>query len=118
MKVYSCPEEIAFGEPDYQNYDSAKELAREEAHMAKVKEWLKRHGCTGKYTGEILSLPFADGYAQYMVGDGNPSFLLHLPYGDAWHNKDAEFLPKKEVIRRIDAEKKFNELWAKGKKSA
>lgn len=119
MKVYTCPKQVPAPKPDYANYDSAKEIAAEEQHMADLKAWLVKQGFTGKYTGEIYRTHVADGYAQYMFADvpkGYTSpkpFLIHLPYGDAYDSRDVEFLPKKEIIARIEAEKKFRALWNK-----
>lgn len=107
MKVYSCPAEVPWAETDYINYDPAKEASRELEHMIKLKEWLIQAGYTGKYTGEVLSEPRGDGYANYMMADGKKSCLIHLPYGDAWDCPNVEFLPKAEVIKRIERRKAF-----------
>jgi hypothetical protein len=113
MKIYSCPKEIPAPEPDYSHYDAEKEDKAEADHLAALKAWLIKQGHTGKYTGEIYRDQVADGYAQYMVGDGKYGFfLIHLPYGDAYNSRDVQFLPKKEIIRRLEAEKKFAALFA------
>ncbi len=113
MKIFTCPKEVPAPKADYENYDGCKELAKEEKHMADLKAWLKKVGYTGKHTGEILKEPVADGYALYMVADGPKFCLIHLPYGDAYQSRDAAFLPKKEILRRIEVEKKFRALFAK-----
>ncbi len=119
MKVYTCPKEVPAPKPDYRNYDHVKEQAAEDKHMADLKAWLVKQGFTGKYTGEIYSVGVADGHAQYMLADvpkgytSPKSFLIHLPYGDAYQSRDIEFIPKKEIIRRIDAHKKFQAVWKK-----
>jgi hypothetical protein len=112
MKVYSCPAEVPAPTPNYRNYDSAKELAAEKKHQADLAKWLKTMGYKGKHTGGIYSVCVADGKAAYMLADGpTKSILIHLPYGDAYESRDVEFIPKKEIIRRIEAEKKFREIW-------
>lgn len=111
MKIYACPKECPAPTPDYSNYDHNKEIAAENKHMADLKAWLVRQGFTGKYTGEIYKDGVADGYALYMLADGPKSFLIHLPYGDAYQSRDAAFLPKKEIVRRIDADKRLNTLF-------
>jgi hypothetical protein len=111
MKIYSCPKEVPAPEPDYGNYDHAKERQAEEAHQANLKAWLQKRGYTGKYTGEIYREGVADGYALYMVGHGRSFCLIHLPYGDAYQSRNVQFLPKKEITRRIDAEKAFSIRW-------
>ena len=116
MKVYGIPKEVAYPEPDYANYDFDRERRREDAHRKTLKKWLKDNGYKGKRTGEIARFPMADGYACYMLADGRRSALIHLPYGDAWHYRDVEFLPKKEVLRRIDADKALAKIFSDAKK--
>ncbi len=112
MKVYSLPKEVPAPQPDYSHYDHAKEMKAEQDHKAALKAYLIRMGYTGKYTGEIYQEQIADGYALYMVADGPKAGLIHLPYGDAYQSRDVQFVPKKEVFRRIEAHKKFNALFA------
>lgn len=110
MKVYACPEECPAPEPDYKNYDFAKEQKRQEEHSAKLKQWLIDAGYSGSHTGDIFAMPMGDGYAQYMIGDkGRSGILIHLPYGDAWDSPNAQYIPYKEVIRRSGLRKN----WAK-----
>jgi len=111
MKVYACP--IPAPNPDYANYDREKENAKIEAHKLQVTSWLKTKGYTGKRTGEIVRFQVADGYAEYMLGDGRKSILIHLPYYDGYQYGDVRFLPKAEIIRRIEAEKEFAKLFEK-----
>lgn len=111
MKVCSTP--VPFAEPDYRNYDNVKEQAREDAHIKEIKAWLLANGYAGKHTGDIFRHPMADGYACYMFADaGRRSCLIHLPYGDAWNHPDVRYLPKAEILRRIESEKKITALFA------
>ena len=118
MKIYSLPEELeaTIPEPDYINQTFAEWGRDEELHRESIRQWLHENGYTGKNSGELFQEPIADGYAQYMlvegaVGSGVRSFLLHLPYGDAYHDPDVEFLPKKEVLKRIKARKIVAEMF-------
>jgi hypothetical protein len=114
MKIYDCPTQVPPPKIDYsKNFDYDKCQADEKAHELRLKEWIKANGYPGKYSGEIYSEQIADGYAQYMVCDGRSFSLVHLPYGDGYQSRDIQFLPKKEIIRRIEAEKKFNEIFTK-----
>lgn len=113
MKVYTCPTECPAPTPDYTNYDSAKEIRAEKDHQEQLAKWLRANGFNGKHTGGIYRQGVADGYAMYMLADGPKSCLIHLPYGDAYQARDVEYVPKKEIIRRIEAEKKFREIWDK-----
>lgn len=115
MKVYSIPEEIPFPEPDYGNYDVEVERKREKDHQEALRAWLREEGFAGPDSGKILSMPHADGYARYMLaeGQGRRDFLLHLPYADAYHSRDAEFLPKKEVIKRVRQDENMRSIFDK-----
>lgn len=115
MIVYSCPKECPAPEPDYSdNYDSKKEQEREDQHREKLKAHLNKMGYTGKHTGKIIRFGVADGHAEYMLADGPTaakSFLVHLPYGDAWEYRDVRFIPKKEILKRISADEKLAKLF-------
>jgi hypothetical protein len=108
MKIFNCPKEVPAPKPDYSSrYNRAAEIRAEDKHKTDLMEWLQRAGYTGKQTGKVYRDQVADGYALYMVADGPKSCLIHLPYGDAYHSRDASFLPKKEIIRRIEARRDF-----------
>ena len=113
MKVYSLPKEVPAPTVDYRKYDHEKVAADEEQHKAQLKKWLQDQGYTGKHTGRVVSFGVADGSAQYMIADGPKSFLIHLPYCDAYQYPDVRFLPKKEIIRRADANDSFHALFSK-----
>jgi hypothetical protein len=116
MKVYACPAEIPVPEVDYMNYNMEKEDKAQEKHQADLKAWLISKGYKGQHTGKVIYFGVADGHAHYMIADGKKSFLIHLPYGDNWHYQDVEFLPKKEIIRRLMQQEKMDSLFSKGKK--
>lgn len=103
MKVFGLPQTLEATTPkvDYRNFNYDTMIADENAHRETVKNWLLEQGYTGKHTGGVLRMPIADGHAEYMLADGSPSILLHLPYGDAWDSPDVQYLPKKEVVKRI-----------------
>lgn len=112
MKVYALPKEVPAPEVDYKNYDRHAEQAKEDAHKAALKAWLIKSGYTGKNTGKIFSTPMADGYANYMFADGSKAALIHLPYGDGWNARDVVYLPKKEVLKRIEQTGKLDAMFA------
>lgn len=113
IKVYALPKEVPAPAVDYSNFDHAKVDADETAHQEKLANWLRKAGYTGKHTGTIYRTPIADGYAQYMIGDGRKFILIHLPYGDAYQSRDVGFLTKTEILRRLEADRKFQALFAK-----
>lgn len=116
MKVYGLPEELEATLPkvDYANFDHDKMAADEDAHKADIKSWLIANGYDGEHTGREFRTPQADGYARYMFGDrkGSP-ILLHLPYGDGWNSRDVEFLPKREVVKRMDQQDAMVSMFAR-----
>lgn len=110
MLIFSLPDELPAPEVDYKNYDHDAVVAAEEEHKIQLKRWLLKNGYVSSLTGKILREPYADGYALYMVADSYFSWgLVHLPYGDGWHSPNVEFLPKAEVIKRVNR-KPFSQL--------
>lgn len=113
MKIVSIPDQVAYAQPDWTNYDMDAERAREEGHQETLKEWLRGNGWAGPRTGQVLQEPHADGHARYMYADGAKPVLVHLPYGDAWHSPNVEHLPRKEVLKRIDRQGGIAALFSK-----
>jgi len=113
MKVYACPDEIPAPEIDFKSFDLKKLRADEEQHQARLKAWLIARGYTGKNTGELVSFPVADGYAQYMFADGKSPALIHLPYGDAYQYPHIQYLPKAEILKNIERRKGLAKLFGK-----
>jgi hypothetical protein len=114
MKVYDVPQELPWTQPDYRNFDFKAEQAREEKYEADLKQWLIGQGYTGKHTGNLVRFQIADGYAVYMIADApRQSCLIHMPYGDCYHYPDVKYLPKSEIIKRVDALKALKEIFRK-----
>jgi hypothetical protein len=111
MKIYSVPKELPPPEPDYANYDTKVQLAREEKHQADLKAWLISHGYTGPHTGEVVYFGVADGHASYMVADGKRFALVHLPYGDAYNYRGIEYFPKKAILQQLSKHKKMKDIF-------
>lgn len=115
MKVYAVPEEVPAPVTDYRNFDLKKVMADEAAHKEALKKHLREAGYTGKHTGGVAQFSVADGYAQYMLADGNgrygPSFLIHLPYGDAYRYLHIDHLPKKAIVEMIEQRARMNKLF-------
>ncbi len=112
MNVFSCPDAVPFAEPDYRSYDSDREEEREKQHLADLTAWLRANGWAGPRTGETLCLHIADGYARYMLADGEFPALVHLPYGDGYSSPYASAIRYDEVTELIDSQKKLEAYFA------
>jgi hypothetical protein len=114
MKVYSCPAEVPAPVLDFGTgkIDWNKMEEDEKSHQVRLKEWLKAKGWNGKHTGGIVRFGVADGHAVYMMADGPKSCLIHLPYGDGYQYLDVKFLPKKEIIKRMENQKELAKLFS------
>lgn len=105
MRIYDVPEEVPF-ECDY-SVGTWKEMEKQHhQHAQRLEAWLRANGYNGARTGQVYRAGVADGYAQYMVAEGRRTILIHLPYGDAYHDQNVQYIPKKELFRRIDAEQR------------
>jgi hypothetical protein len=117
MKVYSVPDAVPY-EPTY----NGDWQAREEAHREALRRHLTEAGYNGPHSGQIASFSVADGRAQYMLADGagayGPSFLIHLPYGDAYQYLGVEHFPKSSIVDRIEQGLRMDALFANRKVSA
>lgn len=113
MKIYGILEEVPTPDFDYINFDAKKIEAQENQHKEDLKKYLIECGYDKPLTGEILEMPVADGAALYMVMDGGRQWgLVHLEYCDAYHSRDVEFLPKSEVKKRIESQKKIKSMFS------
>lgn len=103
MKIYALPEGLEVPEPDYANETYDKWSQDERDHTERVRAWLKEQGYNGPNSGLIYRTGVADGTAEYMLveGRGIRSYLLHLPYCDGYHDPNVQYIPKKELLRRM-----------------
>jgi hypothetical protein len=101
MKVYGAPESIS--KPSWPQPFNHKQYDENcKAYRAEIVTWLQGLGYTGPLTGRIVAFGVADGSAQYLFADGGrKSFLVHLQEVDGYQYRDVEFLPKAEIIRRL-----------------
>ena len=115
-KIYGPPASIARPTFDFTNFDLDRHQEKINAYHAEIKDWLvKEGGATGPHTGRIYSEPVADGRASYMVMDGpvRKFALVHMDYDDGYQSQNVEFLPKSEIISRIDKSERLAELFRK-----
>lgn len=110
-KILNTPKEFPFEKPDMENYDYRKEQAREDAYVAKLKEWARAR-YVGDMVGEVIRTHVADGFAQYMIACYRPFALIHLPFGDCYRaspiwERGCKLQDAKELVERERAMQKF-----------
>ena len=110
-EIFKAPSEIALPKIDFANFNHKKMIEDEENYLENLKTHIKSCGYKGKNVGEIVRLPQADGYAQYMVLSMRPLRLIHLELGDAWNSQFAELLTAKKVNEMIEGAKRMAELF-------
>lgn len=117
MKVYSSPVEYVM--PSVRGDGDIRDRFQksEDAHAVALKVWMTEKGFTGQHSGKVYSTPRADGYANYMVahagrGTGLKTCLIHLPWGDAWHAPNIEYIPLKGILEQIKSREKIAEMFA------
>lgn len=122
MKVYAVWDDIPAPKYDYKlSWVENDKLTNQ--YLAAIRAKLFRGGWTGPLSGEIYRSQVADGYAQYMFANRpagysgrEKCFLFHLEIGDAWFDRDVEFLPKTEIMKRIREIQKMDEYFKKNAK--
>jgi hypothetical protein len=110
-KVYSPPKAVGeqpkFDIKDYEGY-----CACENKYVEDIKAWAKTNG-NGKYAGEVIQFPVADGYAQYVVLSLKPVALIHLPVGDAWQYQYVNRLTASDIKNEVERGRALNKLFTK-----
>jgi hypothetical protein len=105
--IYAAPEEIKQPEIDFS--DIAKYRREEGEYLEELKNYCQKNG-SGKYAGEIVRIPHADGYASYMVISLKPLKLIHIPLGDAYDSQFADLLTVQKVKQMVDGTKRLAKL--------
>ena len=117
--IFSAPSTIK--QPNYSKFTSNKDgkykfdsegfNKAEKKYMEELKEFcLKRK--KGKYVGETVKFPFADGQAVYMVASLRPLELVHVPLGDAWDYPYIERLKASDIVENIESRKSLEKLFS------
>jgi hypothetical protein len=107
-KIYSAPEEIKRPKLDFKDVKGYKEGCKK--FKEELKAWCKSHS-KGKNIGEVIRIPHADSYAEYMVYSMRPLELINIPLWDEWNSPFADLLTAKKVNEMIVADKKLAELF-------
>lgn len=111
IKVYAPPKELK--KPKFgKNHDWKKYQKDTEKYFESIKNFCATEG-SGKYKGEVVYFPFADGRATYVVYSTTPMELIHCDIYDAYDYPYIERLNKKDIIDQIESEKRMAELFKK-----
>jgi len=100
MKVYKCP----IPEPNYGDYSNWQSIDKK--FYTDLKTYITNIlNYKGGLTGKLFMIPWADGHAVYMVGQGannTKPFLIHCPVGDAWDVPEymTRGITKADIIRQ------------------
>ena len=117
MITYSVPAHISV--PDLSDFftnghDHDGLVAAETVFRNELSKWAKARGAH-TLAGKFVSVPFADGVAEYcIVKFNNKVSLIHVPLGDAW--QDGRFertVTVAELTRMVASKKKLAALFAK-----
>ena len=110
--IYNVPKEIKLPEPDFSNYDNAKEQAKEDKFLKELRAFIKPHS-NSIHNGKIVRFPVADSYAQYMVVSIKPCAMVHLPLCDAWTYQYVNRLTGKDIVEKIKGDEAMAKLFSK-----
>lgn len=112
MKIYAPPANI--DRPDIMDFvrgrlDYAGLQLAENDYIAELKDFAKRTADGSNIAGELISVPYADGAAHYIVVKSSGKHgLMHVPIGDAWRDPQFERLATvKEVTDMIRRDRAF-----------
>ncbi len=81
-KIYSPPKNLPVPQPDYSLPGRGWE-ENEAEWTEKLRQYCLANGDGSPEVGEVVSFPWADGCAMYMVLSLKPVKLVHMPLGDA-----------------------------------
>ncbi len=110
-KIYCSDVEAPKYDYSKTDWDSVQKV--DDKYIADVKADLVAKGFTGSLVGEVVSFPYADGAAYYMVASLRPLALIHLPIGDAWQ-LPAPYergLTAKDVRKNVESAKALSQVF-------
>jgi hypothetical protein len=115
-KIYSAPQTTikvpSMG--DFQSkdgFDVRGYMKASDDHVKQVSEYAKKHG-KGKFAGEEIQFPVADGAARYIVFSSSPVVLIHLAVGDAWQFQYANRITATDIKEQVERRGKLSKMFA------
>jgi hypothetical protein len=95
LNLYSTPSHIEA--PDFGKYFGRDGLGyqayaeAEQAYIDALKAWAKKLAPASPIAGELVSMPYADGAALYIIVQSSGKHgLMPVPVGDAWRDPNFE----------------------------
>ena len=114
IKVWAPPAELK--KPKWNSKtDWQQHRKNTEAYFERIKKFCAEQG-SGKYKGEVVRFPFADGQAIYVVYSSTPMELIHCDIYDAYDYPYITRLSKRDIIDEIESEKRMEQLRNRGRK--
>jgi hypothetical protein len=88
-------------------------LKRIDARMKELEDAFAQQP-EGTLNGAIISFPYADGRAMYLVQKENPLTLQHIPYGDAWQIPAAHIrgLLLEDIRKMVEGDRKLKAMFS------
>ncbi len=117
MQVFSAPEEIKDAEFVFTDgrFDLKATEAEEDRYVSELRAYVSENFGGHALAGEVVRVPYADGYAQYMVAKVNGKVsMIHMPLGDAWQDGRFERTATvAELKRLVEGEKALAALFGR-----
>jgi len=118
LNLYSTPSHIEA--PDFDKYFGKDGLGyqayadAEQAYIAELQAWAKKLAPSSPIAGELISMPYADGAALYIVVQSSGRHgLMPVPVGDAWRDPYFERSATVAILKEhIAANRRFEKAWA------
>jgi hypothetical protein len=113
MNIYSPPSHITAPSLDVDNIQEY--IDAEQKYIADLQAWAKRLAPTSKIAGELVSMPYADSAALYIIVQSSGKHgIMIVPVGDAWRDHNFESLVTVKWLNDyVKREKEFRKRFAK-----
>jgi len=115
MQIYSPPSHIEA--PDFGDYFGAGKhdldgyQKAEQAYIDTLKAWAKRLAPSSPIAGELVSMPYADGAALYIIVQSSGKHgIMTVPVGDAWRDP---YFERSATVAILKERVKADRAWAR-----
>ena len=102
MKVYAAPSHIELPSLDFRDIPAYEKASAD--YLSAVQDWARENSAPHALAGEVVSTPYADGQAVYVVAKLEGSVaLIHIGTWDAWRSPLFERTATVKYLREIAA---------------